>query len=167
MQHAVYNLLLYRHTQRGRVLSKAFPALGLPRGSRLEPSRSLPDVGLFESQQTPFRCQFYVGGERGRVLHDSPFLHIPGVSLGTWNIDLLHSYHFGPMSTFITVAIRRLLKADIWKPSIVGLDQQELNKLALLSLRAELQTHYKRRRQNDPNWSKKGSEASNPKFCFP
>ena len=80
-QQKIYRLLVYRRTARGRTLQAAFPTLGLPRGSRLEPSAALPDVGLFESLETPFTCKFYIGGERGRVLHDSPFLRIPGVTL--------------------------------------------------------------------------------------
>ena len=151
--------MIYRRKTRGRSLSKAFPALGPAKGSRLEPSAAMPDLALFESMTTPFVCQFYVGSEHGRVLHDSPFLRIPGVSLATWNIDLLHTWHFGPLSTYITVTLRRLLDTDIWKPSIVGLDKEELSKLSLLCMRAELQSHYKLRRQADPNWSKKGSEA--------
>lgn len=151
---------MYRRDSRGRTLKKAFPALGLPKGSRLEPSASLPDVGLFESLETPFVCKFYVGGEGGRVLHDSPFLRIPGVNLESWTIDLLHTWHFGPLSTYITVSLRKLLMdTDIWKPSIVGLDKEELSKLSLLCMRAELQSHYKLRRQDDPDWSKKGSEV--------
>lgn len=159
-QQKIYRLLVYRRTARGRTLQAAFPTLGLPRGSRLEPSAALPDVGLFESLETPFTCKFYIGGERGRVLHDSPFLRIPGVTLESWNIDLLHTWHCGPLSTYITITLRKLLtETDIWKPSIAGLDKEELSKLSLLCLRAELQTHYKLRRQSDPEWSKKGSEA--------
>ncbi|CAE7582788.1 unnamed protein product [Symbiodinium sp. CCMP2592] len=66
------------------------------------------------------------------------------------------------MSTYIAVTLRKLLtETDIWKPSIVELDKEELSKLSLLCLRAELQTHYKLRRQSDPEWSKKGSEVWN------
>ena len=159
-QQEIYKILVYRRDSRGRTLTKAFRALGFPKGSRLEPSASLPDVGLFEQLETPFTCKFYVGGEGGRVLHDSPFLRIPGVSLESWNIDILHTFHFGPLSTYITVTLRRMLMdTDIWKPSIVGLDKEEQSKLSLLCLRAELQSHYKLRRQTDPDWANKGSEA--------
>ena len=156
-QQEIYKILVYRRDSRGRTLTKAFRALGLPKGSRLEPSASLPDVGLFEQLETPFTCKFYVGGEGGRVLHDSPFLRIPGVSLESWNIDILHTFHFGPLSTYITVTLRRMLMdTDIWKPSIVGLDKEEQSKLSLLCLRAELQSHYKAATANRPRLGQQG-----------
>ena len=159
VQSAIYNLLVYKKKGRGRCLKKAFPDLGLVREARLEPSATLPDVAMFESMACPFTCTFYVGGRDGRVLHESPFLKIPGVGLGTWCIDLLHSWHFGPMSTYITHTLRLMLGSSVWKPSIPDLDADERNKLALMALKAELWTHYKMRRANDPTWSKKGSEA--------
>ena len=158
MQHAVYRLLLYRKKGRGRCLRKPF--MGLPAGARLEPSDSLPDIGLFERMQTPFVCTFYVGGLHGRVLHKSPLLRIPGVGLASWSIDLLHSWHFGPMSTYLAFTIRALLTSPIFRPALAAmLDKEECDKLCLLALKAELWTHYKRRRATDVNWSKKGSEV--------
>ena len=128
--------------------------------ARLEPSAALPDVGSFEKQQCPFRCMFFIAGEHARVLHISPLLQIPGVSLGSWAIDLLHSWHYGPLSTYLTFVLRALLSTDIYKPGIsVILDKEESDKLCLMALKAELWVHYKYRRSVDPEWSKKGSEA--------
>ena len=163
MQKAIYRILVYRSKRGqalGRTLQQAFEPLGLPKGARLEPSAQVPDVGLFETLECPFVCQFYVGGPHGRVLHDSPFLKIPGVDLSTWCIDLLHSWHFGPLSTYVTVTLQHLLQSPIWKSSIPGLDKDENSKLSLMALKAELWTHYKNRRNRDPNWKKKGSEAN-------
>ena len=67
--------------------------------ARLKPSAALPDVGSFEKQQCPFQCIFFRAVEHARVLHISPLLQIPGVSLGSWCIDLLPSWHYGPRKT--------------------------------------------------------------------
>ena len=115
VQREVARLMIYRKSGRGRCLQKKHDALGLPKNARLEPSSTLPDVGLFEMQDVPFRCIWYVGGQHGRVLHISPLLRIPGVTLDSWCIDLLHSWHYGPMSTFLTFAIRALLQTDLYR----------------------------------------------------
>ena len=160
VQREVARLMIYRKSGRGRCLQKKHDALGLPKNARLEPSSTLPDVGLFEMQDVPFRCIWYVGGQHGRVLHISPLLRIPGVTLDSWCIDLLHSWHYGPMSTFLTFAIRALLQTDLYRSGNSDfLDREENEKLALLTLRAELWMYYKQRRATDPNWSKQGSEA--------
>ena len=157
-QKEVYLALGYRKNGRGRCLLRGLQAVGLAKGARLEPSPSLPDIGLFEKTPTPFTCTFFVGGKNARVLHKSPFLQIPGVTLSTWCIDLLHTWHYGPMSTYITHTIRLLLGTEIYKPTIAGLDKEESDKLSLMALKAEMWTYYKRKR-SDPEWNKKGSEA--------
>ncbi|CAE7256188.1 unnamed protein product [Symbiodinium sp. CCMP2592] len=164
VQQQISKLLHYRKKGRGRgrCLLKAFQQLGLPKWARLEPSTLLPDVGSFEQQQSPFSCIFYVAGEHGRVLHVSPLLQIPGVSLSSWCIDLLHTWHYGPMSTYLTFALRALLSTDIYKPgNSAVLDKEENDKLSLMALKAELWMFYKHRRATDKEWSKKGSEVWN------
>ena len=137
-----------------------YDLLGLPKFARLEPSSTLQDVGLFETQAVPFTCTWYIAGPNGRVLHISPLLQIPGVTLDSWCIDLLHTWHYGPMSTFLIFAIRALLHTDLYRSgNATWLDQEENEKLALLALRSELWMFYKERRAEDPNWSKRGSEA--------
>ena len=145
---------------RGRCLKASLPALGLKQGWRLEPSSSLPDVCDFAKQCCPFRCIFYTGGKDGRVLHMSPFLQIPGVSMDTWCVDILHTWHFGPMSTFIAYCLRLFLTTMIYRPTIPDLEE-EADRLALLCLRAELWSYYKRLRESDEDgsWKAKGSEV--------
>ena len=154
-------LLRYRKAGRGRCLKQNFPLLGLKRGWRLEPTSSLPDVGDFANQRCPFSCVFYTGGKDGRVLHLSPFLQIPGVTMDTWCVDVLHTWHYGPMSTFIAHSLRHLLQSQVYRPSTSDLDKEEADKLALLTLRAELWSYYKRRRETDDDgsWRAKGAEA--------
>ena len=159
LQKTVYQSLKYRKNGRGRCLQKRIGELDLCKGARLEPSTSLPDVASFEYQECPFNCIFYTGSKDNRVLHLSPLLKIPGFNVSSWCIDLLHTWHFGPLSTFITHSIRALLATPIWKPAIAGLDKEENEKLALLALKAELWTHYKARRETDAEWRVKGSEV--------
>ena len=151
-------LLRYQKSGRGRVLKSRYDPLGLKRGWRLEPNSEFPDVDDFNNRPCPFSCWFYTGGKDGRVLHMSPFLQIPGVSLDTWCVDILHTWHFGPMSTYITQTLQHLLDTPIWKPAIPGLEKEDEQKLALFAMRAELWTYYKRKR-SDPDWKKRGSEV--------
>ena len=152
--------MFYRKAGRGRCLQKEFRPLGLPRRARLEPTSSLPDVGTFEDQQPPFSCLFYIGGIDGRVLHVSPLFQVPGLSLDSWCIDLLHSWHYGPLSMYLTCTLRALLSTDLYKPgNAATLDKEENDKLCLLALRGELWMYYKQKRATDPEWNKRGSEA--------
>ena len=149
---------------RGRCLRASFPALGLKQGWRLDPSPGLEDVCDFAKKQCPFKCVFFIGGKDARILHVSPFLQIPGVSVETWCVDILHTWHYGPMSTFIAYSLRLLLTTMIYRPAIPDLEKVEADRLALLCLRAELWTYYKRLRESDSDgsWKAKGSEAPAP-----
>ena len=151
---------------RGRCLRASFPALGLKQGWRLDPSPGLEDVCDFAKKQCPFKCVFFIGGKDARILHVSPFLQIPGVSVETWCVDILHTWHYGPMSTFIAYSLRLLLTTMIYRPAIPDLEKVEADRLALLCLRAELWTYYKRLRESDSDgsWKAKGSEAPAPSF---
>ena len=73
---------------------------------------------------------------------------------------MLHTWHYGPMSTSLTFAIRALLNTEIYKPgNSAVLDKEENDKLCLMALKAELWMFYKHRRATDKEWSKKGSEV--------
>ena len=64
------------------------------------------------------------------------------------------------MSTYLAFTIRALLTSPIFRPGIAAsIEREECDKLCLLALKAELWTYYKRRRETDPEWSKKGSEV--------
>jgi hypothetical protein len=159
VQQSVYRLLIYKKANRGRCLKKPLRVLGLKAGDRLEPSGSVPDVAQFERLQPPFWCVFHTGGKHGRVMHKSPLVEIPGVDITAWNVDLLHTWHYGPMSTYISYTILQLLATPLWRSAIAGLEREEADKLALLGLKAELWTFYKHRRETDESWKKKGSEV--------
>ncbi|CAE7293625.1 unnamed protein product [Symbiodinium sp. CCMP2592] len=161
-QRRLHSLLRYSKNGRGRCLKAAFPPLGLRRGHRLEPSEHLLDVDNFIHLTTPFSCIFYTGGTHGRILHRSPFLRIPGVSIDCWCIDVLHTWHFGPLSSYVAHSLRTLISSPVYQPaSYKDLEKEEADKLALLHLRAELWSFYKRRRESDEDWKRKGSEVWN------
>ncbi|CAE7223622.1 unnamed protein product, partial [Symbiodinium sp. KB8] len=159
----LHSLLRYSKNGRGRCLKAAFPLLDLRRGNRLEPSANLLDVDKFMQLTTPFSCTFYTGGPNGRILHQSPSLKIPGVTLDCWCIDVLHTWHFGPLSSYIAHSLRLLLSSPVYRPAARDLDKEEADKLALLHLRAELWSFYKRCREADEDgtWRKKGTEVFN------
>ncbi|CAE7761127.1 unnamed protein product [Symbiodinium sp. CCMP2456] len=159
----LHSLLRYSKNGRGRCLKASFPLLGLRKGNRLEPSASLLDVDKFMQLTTPFSCTFYTGGPHGRILHQSPFLKIPGVTLDCWCIDVLHTWHFGPLSSYIAHSLRLLISSSVYRPADQDLDKEEADKLALLHIRAELWSFYKRRREADEDgtWRKKGTEVWN------
>ena len=73
-------------------------------------------------------------------------------------MDILHTWHYGPLSTFITVVLRELIQTPIFQPNMDGLDKLESDKLALLALKAEMWSFYKHKRQ-DEDWRKRGSEV--------
>ena len=158
VRREVNALLRYGKAGRGRCLKTAYRPLALKRGWRLEPDRQNPDVDDFNERECPLTCTFYIGGKHGRVLHCSPFLQIPGVTLETWCVDILHTWHFGPMSTYITFTVQQLLTTPVWKPGIEGLEKEDEQKLSLYALRAEMWAYYKRKRA-DPEWHRRGSEA--------
>ena len=74
---------------------------------------------------------------------------------------MLHTWHFGPLSSYVAHSLRLLISSPLYQPANYkeDLEKEEADKLALLHLRAELWSFYKRRRESDEDWKKKGSEA--------
>ena len=154
VQKLIYQNLLYRKNGRGRFYGEPSRPWASPK--ELDWSRQQP-CKMLENLRS-----FYIAGKHGRALHISPFMQIPGMSLETRGIDILHTWHFGPMSSFICYVLKHLLQSPIWKPTIPGLDKEESDKLSLFALNAEMWTYYKLRRQQDARWREKGSEAGIP-----
>ena len=134
--------------------------LGLCKAARLEPSELLCDPSAFEKQVPPFRVVFFFGNKHDRVQHMSPLLGILGMSFKKWAIDTLHSLHMGPFSTAVSFTLQKMLESPVWKPAILGLDQNESSKLALCGLKSELWQFYKDMR-NNKEWKDLCSEACN------
>lgn len=153
--------LVYSTVHRGRALAVPLEDWGLPLGARIEPSPCLMDVAnLDEETALPIKLTFWVGGSDGRVLHESPLLTmVPGVTVQSWNVDLLHAWVLGCLARFIGLCIHLFVRSGIWTPKSVHLGSEQKKKLALLHLKTELLDHYARRRKADPEFVKKHSEA--------
>jgi hypothetical protein len=155
----IYLSLTYRKKTRGRTIMYDIPRLGVSAGYRLEPSATLPDVGKFEMTPTPFFTHFWCADSDARVQHESPILAIEGVTLRTWCIDLLHSWHLGPLASYIGHCLHFFIASRIWSPDLPFLDAEEMQKLSLLHIKSEIWQYYKNRRATDKEWTTKGSQA--------
>ena len=141
----------------GRGLVRNVPELNLPAGARLEPSPELLDVGKFEDLAIPTRVIFWKDSRR--ILHVSPLVRVPGVSHDSWRIDLLHAWQLGPVEKYVGLSFQVFLSSELFHPNTPHLDKDEKQKLALLHLKSLLLAYYAKRRQEDPHWTKKGSEV--------
>ena len=95
-QNEITKLLRYRRRSRGRTMIKDYTdyMCHIRKGDRLDPSEQLWDVTQFQFRRVPFVCVFWRMGRHDRVMHESPILHIPGVTPQSYAIDFLH----GPLA---------------------------------------------------------------------
>ena len=157
-QKEIFRHLVYKEKRRGRVLSKSFPALGLPKFARLMPTRTMTDVAKFEHTTIPFSSSWWVASPDARVVHDCPLTTLSGVGLDMWSLDLMHAWHLGPMQQFVSLAMNHCLDSGLWAPD-TALDVVDRKRISLLSIKTELFSWYKTQRL-DPDWRGKGSEES-------
>lgn len=152
--------LVYSTNYRGRALAVPLDRWGLQVGARLEPGPSLMDIASLEEATLPIQVTFWVGGSEGRVLHESPLLTlVPGITVQSWNIDLLHAWVLGCLARFIGHCIHFFLRSGIWTPTSIYLDSEQKKKLAIRHLKTMLLDHYARRRREDPDFARKHSEV--------
>ncbi len=159
MRSKIYQKLVYKKKFRGRALIADIPEFGLKKGSRLIPTKDLPDVAAFERMALPFSCSWWIAPEDARLVHDCPLLELPGVGLETLSLDIMHSWHLGPLQLLTSMALNYAIDSNLWAPPTEGLDAADKRKLSLLAIKAELFQWYKEKR-NDPDWRGKGSEAT-------
>ncbi len=93
------------------------------------------------------------------MLHESPILTIPGVSMLQFFIDLLHTWHLGPLQAYIAMALWLVLDLQPWGMAPHFLDAEDAHRIGLMHLKGKLRSHYTRRRATDEDWNKKGSEV--------
>lgn len=159
-QNVVYRALAYRRDFRGRTLMVDMPDLGLQAGARLEPFEEMLDVSKFEHLRPPFKAKFWIGSPNGRVLHDSPVLSLPGVSINKYSGDVLHGWHLGPLANFLGLVMWFFLDSKIFAPNCSSLEASEVTRLSVQHIRAELWVYYKDLRRTNLDFAKKGSEAT-------
>ena len=157
MRSKIYQNLLYKKKWRGRTLVKSLPQSGLLKNSRLMPTPSMPDVGNFEFQRIPFEASWWVGPEDGRLLHDCPLLLLTGVGLETFSLDIMHSWHLGPLQLLVSKALNFCLDSGLWYPRTSTTEAADRRRLSLLAIKSELFLWYREQRK-DPDWLGKGSE---------
>ena len=158
--------LQYSGKHLGPYLRGPIPELQLLAQDRLEPSEDLVDTGVLDSVQLPVVVYFMRGDVKScRVLHTCPWFRLPGVGLQSWAIDPLHTWHLGPLGDFVAKAIWFFLLNHIHTGPVPWLEAEQARKLSLLQLKAELHKYYRRRaRENDTEWSRKGSSIWNITF---
>ena len=158
-QRAIVSALVYNKKRRGRALVRDFVALGLAKYDRLEPTKYLPDVSLFERKSVPFSVTFWKGCKEDRLVHGCPLFIVPGVTIDSWVVDVMHSWHLGDLLIFIAWVMWYFLKLGVFAPVSVYLDAEECQRLSLLRIKSEMYMFYKNKRK-DPQWKRTGSEAS-------
>jgi hypothetical protein len=149
---------VYSKKRRGRALAKDFVLLGLKKIDRLEPTKCLSDVGAFEQLVAPCSVTFWRGCKDDRLVHGCPLFSVLGITVDTWVVDLMHTWHLGDLLSFIGWVFWYILRLGILAPDSVYLDAEECHRLSLLRLKSELYMHYKQKR-NDPDWKRSGKEA--------
>ena len=152
----LYSQLTNGEKYRGKSVKVDIPSLDLIAGDRLEPSAALPDVELLPQaalliQIDVWRCDL----KNARVLHESPLLRLPGVGPESFCIDLLHTWHLGPLCQWLGQAAWWLLNSKFLAGEIPWMSADQNRQLSLLQLKASLHAYYKLRRANDEGWKTK------------
>lgn len=149
--------LVYSKKRRGRALNHDIDELRLKKHDRLEPSKVLWDVANFERLLCPFTVTFFRCVKDDRLTHSCPLFWIPGVTIQSWVVDIMHSWHLGDLLSFIAHAIWFIISLGILCPPSHLLETEERHRLSLLRLKSDLFEHYKTKRK-DPNFKQSCSE---------
>ena len=94
--------LLCRHVD-GRALRVAVEVGGvqLEAGDRLEPTETMVDVHAFDKcRHFPLRVRFWRTTASVAVVHRNPLLSVPGVTVLSFLIDILHVAYLGPVQSW-------------------------------------------------------------------
>ena len=161
LRDLVFGALRYRKSFLGRGLRKDVPPLGLIKGDRLEPTQTMPDVGLFQFMRPPFQAVFWRMYDNDRVLHESPLFRVPGLSTETHGADALHCWHLGPVLKLVTLVFWFLVHSKSFSTQIADISMEDQVRIGLLILKNKLYDFYKAKRTDDHEWRKRGSEVWN------
>ena len=113
----------------------------------------------FETMSLGFTAVFWRTSVENRLLNSCPLFDIEGCDTNTLAIDLLHTWHLGPLAKYIAFVMWSVLQCKAFSPDLANMAAGDCLHLSLLRLRAEMWKHYSRRRHTDPTWRKKGSEV--------
>jgi len=133
-------------------------AIQLIRGDRLEPSIEIPDVADFDHKDPPFKATFWNTSDPQslRLLHESPLMWINGVTFMMWCIDLLHTWHLGPLGAYIGFVIWFILSSKVCA-GCAFVDTEDGYKIGMVEIRSHLWRYYKEKRKGSKDFKKRGS----------
>ena len=115
--------------------------------------------GRFDSMVPPFHATFWRMQPEARLRHHSPLMDIEGVGMGSFAIDILHTWHLGPLLKYIPKVFWTLIRADVWGDAPPWLYTEDKLHLNLVHLRTELWVYYKQKAKDDPEWSTRASQV--------
>jgi hypothetical protein len=152
-QASLIGLLLYDQRRgsaagRGRCLRGNYDPLALRQGDRLEPSSWLTDVGGFEHLEPPFQVVFWRSQNEPICKHRCEVFSIPGVTLLSLAIDILHTLHLGVYKSYCMTAIWACIDKDVWNTNALSADVRVAS--SCRRLREDLFAWYKQKRRDDP-----------------
>ena len=155
----LYTNLRFDDKGGGRIVICDLPQLGLLAMDRLVPNKDVLDVGSFQILDPPFTALFWRITGRSRVVYPSPVLAIEGAGTHLYGIDILHTWHLGPLQNYIGCALWCLIKTSVWQPKVPWLRAEHGYRLALMRIKAEMWSYYAERGKTDPDWARTGSKA--------
>ena len=140
---------------KGLALFADYPPLLLRAGDRVEPSKSVPDIGRLEHHETfPLVITFWRTSNQKHAIHRMPLFDDGlGISVDTIALDTLHTLHLGIMNRFVCFALWQLLLSSAWaepdapegaRPTVAQLE------LKILRLRSALWIWYSERHADHP-----------------
>ncbi len=132
----------------GPRLSGCLPALGLRTHDRLVPGGSL-GMAAFDPETCELPLRLVFVRAPGAAFHwVSPLMSVPGFSLATLCVDVMHTVDLGIAAQLAGVALRRMLLADMY-----GLGTDELRQQASLNrFMRELRQWFRGPGRKLPGW---------------
>ena len=153
----IFQSIKNNFANRGRTITRDLPRFNLMRGDRMEPSDAVWDVFQFETLTPPFDVVFWRMTSRDRILHTSPLFDIPGISIRSHAIDLLHTWHLGAEACYLGLFFNFVLGSGVFNPSIPYGSTSDNRRFAMMTLKGDLWRYYAERRRTDPSFRRRGS----------
>ena len=80
--------------------------------------------------------------------------------MNSFAIDILHTWHLGPLLRYIPKVFWMVLRGDVWGDAPAWLYTEDKIHLNIVHLRTELWLYYKEKAKAEPEWSKKASQVT-------
>ena len=136
---------------RGLAMTEDFAQCGLRSGDRVEPTSSLPDIGMFfDIRVFPASVVFWRPSEEYISKHRNPlFDQSLGISpCRCMTADILHILYLGIMTRLCRMIVWMLIESSVLATAGT---MEEIMQLSVLSLQNQLLAWYKRRHQDRPD----------------